>query len=613
MAYGFRSFLFLICTTMVACTQTVSTQSNLNDRVSPTVSGPTETTYCSTQITYGGTTISVHGLAEYQAREIVGTDIATGGLGAPGTARKIRRAEVRVTDSSGNVAQCDTTSNIGEFTLLLPANTGIYTVSVNSRAYNDDLKASVLDAPERNQFYSLSQTVDSSAGNANLTFLATADGELLGAAFNILDQLLNANNYLKTNAGTSACTFTGCDPFPSTGAPKVYAYWEKGFNPNNYFGSSAGLSFYLPTYSRLFIAGGEAGEVDNADTDHFDNSIILHEYGHFIEDVMTISNSPGGTHNGNKIIDPRLAWSEGWGNFIQAAILNNPYYIDTYGNIDGTYQGAYFFVELEDVSVSGYDEPTLDGQGNFREFSVTRLLWDAIDDTTSESLNGGTDGTKEKFAEIWAAITSTNGFKNTNTNFRDVGLLHQVQTTRIGSASDWTDIRKIERHVREDYDPSLATNVERFRREYALYVDDTAMCTHDFTITPIQETSPNSFTGANLFSNNDFFFYKHPGGAFTMTLSYVTTSGTPQVDLDLYVYKSKARYGNSNDLVGYSNADPMGSIGSTQLEIVTSSSLDAGDYLINVKAWAASSVIGGTATYHLEISGGAQLCPAPQP
>jgi len=618
MAYVRLAAFTLSTIFLISCSKVEPGSTDLSSRESPTYAGPAETAYCSSAISYSGSTITVTGTAEFQRREIYGTNVNNAGLGAPGSSRPIRRAEVRVLNSAGAVAQCATTDTSGQFSLVLPANTGSYTVYVNSRAYNNYLKASVLDAPERNQFYSLTQAVDSAAGNANITFLATATGAILGAPFNILDQMLEANEWLKTNAGTAACTYTGCDPFPATGAPKVAAYWEKGFNPNNYFGSSSGLSFYLPGYSRLFILGGESGDTDSSDTDHFDNSIILHEYGHFIEDVLTASDSPGGAHYGTDPIDPRLAWSEGWGNFLQAAIRNDAHYIDTYGNDDGSsfYNGAVFYVDLETASVSGYDEPDVNGEGNFREFSVTRLLWDVVDldsTPTLESLNGGTDTVEQKFAEVWAALTSPLGFKNTNTNFRDIGLVHQAQATNIGSSSDWTDLRAIEQHVTEGYDSGLASNTERFRRKYALYVDNTASCTHDFIMTPVLESSPNSFSGSKLFRNNDFFFYKHPGGAFTVKLSYVTTSGTKQVDLDLFVYNSDAHYGYASDMMGYSAGDTSGAIGSTQSETVNVGSMSAGDYLINVKAWAGSAAIGGTATYHLEIAGGAQLCPAPQP
>ncbi len=585
---------------------------DLGSRISPTVSGPSEKSYCSTSTDYTSVlNTTVSGTATYQARQILGipSDMVHG-LGNAGAAQPIRRAEVRVTNENGSVVQCAETDNNGQFSFLLPRGNANYKVSINSRAFNTHLKASVLNAPESNTFYSLSTEINAQNHPVNIgTINAGVTGNVLGAAFNILDQLLKANEYISANVGT--CALPGCTAV--TVLPKVTAYWEKGFNPGSYFGEGA-LSFYLPGYSRLFILGGENGDVDVSDTDHFDNSVILHEYGHFIEDIMSISDSPGGSHNGNKVIDPRLAWSEGWGNFLQAAVLNDPRYIDTIGNISAG-SGAtdfLFYLSIETAS-AGNDMPTIAGEGNFREFSITRMLWDVIDNTPGESLYGGTDSVNGRFDEIWAALTSTDGFMNTSTAFRDVGLLHQVQATRLGGGvSDWTDLRDIERHVKEDQDSSLAASTERYRREYALYVDNTPACSYSFTITP--DYSSSSYNGAynrsHLLKNNDFVFYKHPGGAFNLTLTYSST-GT-EVDLDLFVYKESARFANANDVVASSYTEPDGNNATVETESV-SANLPAGNYLINVNAWTTNGGTGSSTSYELSIAGGAKLCPAIQP
>ena len=131
----------------------------------------------------------------------------------------------------------------------------------------------------------------------------------------------------------------------------------------------------------LYLLGGENGDVDFSDTDHFDNSVIIHEYGHFIEDIFGAPNSPGGSHNGNSVIDPRLAWSEGWADFFQAAVTGQPYYRDTKGNVncsetDPTSCTGVLFDESIDVPTD--DRPILLGEGNFHEFSVSRTLWQAL-------------------------------------------------------------------------------------------------------------------------------------------------------------------------------------------------------------------------------------------
>ena len=64
------------------------------------------------------------------------------------------------------------------------------------------------------------------------------------------------------------------------------------------------------------------------DPDEYDDSVLGHEIGHFLEHEFSHSDSPGGDHDGSPT-DPRLAWSEGYGTFMGSAIFNDSRYIDT--------------------------------------------------------------------------------------------------------------------------------------------------------------------------------------------------------------------------------------------------------------------------------------------
>ena len=359
-------------------------------------------------------------------------------------------------------------------------------------------------------------------------------GEIVGAAFNILDKLLDANNFLRTQVGTcSADIGAGCANF--TVAPKVSAYWEKGYNPNSYFGADeSGLSFYIPGYSRLFILGGINGDTDTEDTDHFDNSIILHEYGHFLEDIYTVTDSPGGAHSGTAQIDPRLAWGEGWGNFIQAAVLNDPAYNDTYGNEDGS-TGFLFQVDLETPdpicggfpSTPGCDIPTSAGAGEFREFAITRFLWDIHD--ANDDL-GGDDAVSGDFNQVWAAMVFTTGFNNSNAAFRSIGFVHDIQVNQIGiDLANWNTLR-------------ANTNIYQAqdRTPYALYVDNAGAC--GIGVSPYNISPTSTFSNLNV--NNDFYHYYHPGGTLDITLNSLTTAGV-EADADLYIYNESANLSSS--------------------------------------------------------------------
>ena len=418
---------------------------------------------------------------------------------------------------------------------FLVAAPNLIPLEVNSRAYRNHVRVSVLDAPELNNVYSLKKSVRGLKDVDLGVLTASAQGEyILGAAFHIYDLILNANEYLRDQVEGFAV------------APKISVYWEKGFNPNSYFGQGAGLSYYMPSKKRLFILGGINGNVDYQDTDHFDSSVILHEYGHFLEDYYSVADSPGGSHGGNGLIDPRLALSEGWGNFFQAAVQHfygeNPNYIDTIGNEDGL-TDFIFNIEMEapdqscqiEPAIPGCDQPVFPGEGNFREFAISRFFWDTIDDsrdgrTDDEDVSGG-------FPEIWASLTASEYDKDSPIHYRSIGFLHQVQDSFVEGSTDWNPLREMEQH-----------HQLLGRREYALYVDywdgpDIACESMNFQIEPYVAAGENDFVFTHFLRNHDFFHFKHKeDGDLTLTLNYITESGDVP-DLDFVLYNSEARLG----------------------------------------------------------------------
>lgn len=548
-----------------------------------------------------GTAVTISGKATYHARQIFDNGNGNEGLGpAPGTAFPIRFAEIQVLQPNGLVAQCAQTDDSGHFTFQLPKNSANYTLAIYSRTPAQDTHArvSVLNRPAQNQLYSLRASVAATADKDLGILDASVTGDVLGGAFNILDQIVKANEFLRIIAGHCSDQFTGCSNF--TVAPKVSAYWMKGFDPSAYFGESTPLSFYLPHQGRLFILGGSNGDTDFSDTDHFDNSVIIHEYGHFLEDNVFATSSPGGPHTGDEMIDPRLAWSEGWGDFIQAAVLNVPSYQDTYGNADGM-TGFYYNADLESAHV-GNDYPGSDGEGNFREFSIARFLWDTIDNTPSESRFGFVDNVHDRFIEIWAALNrDQHGFRDPNYGFLNVGQLHlsqeQAQTDDpLGNGSDFSQIRGIER--------------QHNTQDYGQYV--TAGSCSPYGLTPYAADGDNgSFETSDLLHNNKFYYLKVDvplSGSLELTYQDVDGVGT-EADLDLFLYNEEAHFGDANDFVGASGTDPDGNAATSETERIALNNLSPGKYLINVHVHTAEG-IGGPVQYQLKLNG-STLCPAP--
>jgi hypothetical protein len=554
-----------------------------------------EAVYCNRAISYEST-VTVQGQARYQRRTLATG--APGGLGAvDSTTKPIRYAEVAVLTEGDGLVQCGETDGSGYFSLSVPRGERRLRLVVRSRANNSQLRASVLNNPTDNFPYSIEASfVPSQRTLTSLSLLAPATGTLEGGAFNILDQFLRANEYLALNGLCSGvCTSTFTTP------PKVSAYWTAGFNPNRYLGNSSPLlSFYVRGQRQIYILGGNLGDVNSTDTDHFDDSVIIHEYGHFIEDVSSISNSPGGTHQGTDPIDPRLAWSEAWANYFSASVLKTALYQDTQGNSQGS-PGSPVVI-LENLESGTRDTPTVGatgvGEGNFREFAISRFLWDAIDSAASTSYVD-TDGdavTAGSFNELWQIFSGP--FASSVRRFRNFGLFTQLQAAQ-GSATNLSSLLTThqQKATQADYatpdsgDACGATTIVASR-----LAGDTGTST--------------TFSKSNQFASNDFYSYEHGGGSLTVTL---TTASGP-ADLDLYVYRDGYTYGSSSSLIG--SSDNFRCLAGQTTETVTTTA-SAGTIMLNVKVYSATvlpaSCGGGandisSSTYNLTVNGN-KICP----
>ena len=93
--------------------------------------------------------------------------------------------------------------------------------------------------------------------------------------------------------------------------PEVKFLWTAGAKPlgkNSSFATRDG---------KIYLLG------DAADPDEYDDVIIGHEYGHFVHNSISKSDSPGGQHYLNVRIVPTLAFGEGWATFF-GVTANNP-------------------------------------------------------------------------------------------------------------------------------------------------------------------------------------------------------------------------------------------------------------------------------------------------
>ena len=133
-----------------------------------------------------------------------------------------------------------------------------------------------------------------------------------------------------------------------------------------------GKSAYFPDEGDgvIYILGQE-----DADTDEYDQHVIIHEWGHYFEDRLSRTDSIGGLHSLNDRLDARVAFSEGWGNGLSAIITGDPVYRDSSGRA----QSSGFSFDLETVS--------LDHPGWFSEASVGAIIYDIFDNNSDDGDN----------------------------------------------------------------------------------------------------------------------------------------------------------------------------------------------------------------------------------
>lgn len=590
-------------------------QPPLNDDKDPTQYP--EGSYCgAAQATsYSVTTTTVTGTATFQYRPLV-TNGSTqyNGLSGDPISKGIPHAEVHIVDSSGAIIQCGETDVNGVFSLAIPQVTGSYSVQVFSRAFNNKYKASVLKDIYEAKPYSISKSFTISSATSSVSIptplvasaRASEDPDIPGGAFNILANIFWANEFLRANTSNSSFV-----------ADKVSIFWKQGFNPYSYFNApSTSASFYIATEDRLYILGGKNGDVKSSDTDHFDDSVILHEYGHFLEAHYSRSDTPGGSHNGNFIIDPRLAWSEGWANYFQAAVQNSiiyngsyagptkgtggfSAYIDTVGFRNdpveapgpGSGSGILISRNLAELnSAATYDKASTN-EGIFREFSVSRTLFK----TTTNA--GGLP-----FAAIWDAFKELrNSYK-----FLNFGLYNSVLSNVLSTApysgqsqTTWNAVLAEENQVKNTnlYGRSIAAN-------------NSTTCSTLATLMPVQDATL-SYDRSNQLMSNDFYAYYHDGSSKKLVLK-TTNGGSKTINTNLYVYSDGYYYSEeiqeaqsnfSNSTLVRRSKTPNINL-PNETEIVDLTGLPAGYYMINVKASTynkLSADLNGTTNYYLYI------------
>lgn len=303
---------------------------------------------CLQNYSYANAT-AIYGTASFFKRGInlilTASNLTNMTLGDPlVNALPIRYAEVAVYNSNNELVQCgltDANGNLkgydGSSDLLIPAIPDYYAIRVLARM-NIALAAPVSDPskPEltahiaikkdiyTNEVNYITRTIHSDGveniNNADLVAYARQTDSLgiEGGAFNILNTIFTTYQYIQNHTGAVDLTCLN---------DKMNVFWKMGFNPYQYVEPNADPSYisngsyYDAVDEHLYVTGGRLGNISTDTTNHFDDFVIVHEFSHHIENKCGRLLSPGGSHAVIVRIDPRLAWAEGWANFVAAEVL----------------------------------------------------------------------------------------------------------------------------------------------------------------------------------------------------------------------------------------------------------------------------------------------------
>ena len=612
------------------------------------------TTYTTGSIITGTATFSKRGLIVNQAANQV-TRLTLGGLvlNIP-----IKFAEVRVLNSTGAVVQCGRTNLTGSLKALdgtsdlrIPATAGTYIVEVLSRAsYNPAVPMSkppfsVLFSVKEDIYSNIvhkitKDVVTTGAGtysgvSLNATAAEGISAKIEGGAFNIFNDIITSYEYIANNTGVKD---TSCLN------PKMSVYWKAGFNPAQYLypsedpGNLDTISFYIRDDKELYINGGVLGDVAMSDTDHFDDSVIIHELGHHIENVCGTMESPGGSHSGLARIDARLAWSEGWGNFFGAHIIRNNtnsinpnltgdlpngqwlQYFDSFGYTDGASTSGREYVKFNLARIGnantsetiygpdGTGSRTFDpvdsaanpGEGHFREVAIARGLFKSTNTCASPFANCANEA---NFEYVWNAFEKTSsGMGQTIYPFRSsIRWLERFKAAKSGSLSGTlTAIFETQEAMQ------LAGSAD-----YVIS-GSTTWVPYGIKLVPSASTCPiKIIPKANTANKSDQRYSNHFFYINRNDLPSVTQIKTVSTAIDLILLSEGYRYNEdcNSSTCSKSTSDSVITSSRSGTRVIDMSSAPTRT-LLNIRVYTPGSVAGGTEiTYQLTDQSGAPLCP----
>ncbi len=279
------------------------------------------------------------------------------------TQRPIRGAVVEILNAANNAVLATTSTDAsGAYSTSFASGPSSVIVRLKAqiqRSGGPAWNVRVVDNTNGKALYALDSAPVTVAGTTLTQNLSAASGwggagytgTRAAAPFAILDAVYTAVNYTLTAAATRTW-------------PALEVNWSVNNVPsgNNLPAGQIGTTFYGGApggVHQIYVLGAA-----NTDTDEFDQHVIVHEWGHYFQAVASRDDSIGGPHGGTDRLDPRVSFSEGWGNAWSGIALTDPVYKDSAGPNQA---GGFAF----NVSTAPSSGPI----GWFREASAQYLVY----------------------------------------------------------------------------------------------------------------------------------------------------------------------------------------------------------------------------------------------
>jgi len=224
--------------------------------------------------------------------------------------------------------------------------------------------------------------------NKGTFLIQDLDGNGVAQAFNILDCGMDMFEWVASSQVNGA--------LPSSAQSLTYAWKPLTGPPGNAGGGS--------NYSQQGVYIG----ADTTDTDGWSDTVVMHETGHWFDDMFSATNNPGGAHFiGDNNANVLLAYGEGSATYHCAKgreyralhrtnLLGQPMdnHVSVYADLMipppvGTPGGLSFAYDFE---TGNFNDGTPIGQrGSANETNVTSALWDIVDGASTPDESPGTD------------------------------------------------------------------------------------------------------------------------------------------------------------------------------------------------------------------------------